>query len=317
MAKKGLGRGLGALLGEGAGTHSGVPARDTNRNNNTAKPNKNEEEKSGNVSRETPVLKLSMIEPNPMQPRRNFEETSLSELADSIKEHGVLQPIIVKRKGRMYEIIAGERRWRAARLAGLKEIPAIIREMDNMEAAEASLIENIQREDLDCIEEAMAYKALIEEYGLTQEELSKKVSKSRAAIANSIRLLQLEGEVLSLVADGSLSAGHARAILSINGKRNQLKAAKEAVSRQLNVRQTEKLAKQYNAQPAEKPKMPENKNESGGQKERELHLRAVERELTEAMNTKVAIRETGKNKGRIEIEYYTNEELNELIEKLR
>lgn len=316
MAKKGLGRGLGVLLGEEADKYS---QRSSARREKSAKSAGDAEKRaSENVSRETSGIRMSLIEPNPSQPRKKFDEDSLKELADSIKEHGLLQPILVKKRGRTYEIIAGERRWRAARLAGLKEIPAIVKDMDETEAAEAALIENIQREDLGSIEEARAYRALIEEYGLTQEELAKKLSKSRTAITNSLRLLQLDDEILDLIEEGKLTAGHARAVLSINGRRNQLKAAKEAASRGLSVRQTEKLAKTYNS--AAKPKQDKaepavTQNEAPAE-ERRQQLKAVENELTDALNTKVSIKETEAGMGRIEIEYYSDEELNGLLDKL-
>ena len=315
MTKKGLGRGLGAIFGEEVTEAVHTSAKKTSGQRKTTRTGvKASEEKNENVSRETSMIKLSLIEPNASQPRKIFNEESLKELSESIKEHGVLQPILVKQKGRMYEIVVGERRWRASKLAGLKEIPAIVKDMDSREAAEAALIENIQREDLGSVEEARAYKALIDEYDLTQEELAKRVSKSRTAITNSMRLLQLDDDVLELIENGELSAGHARAILAINGKRNQYKAAREVINDGLSVRQTEKLVKSYNS---DREKQQKKHTETEEEKNKALYIAAVERELTEAMNTKVSIRSTGKSKGRIEIEYYSEDELNSIIEKIR
>lgn len=310
MAKKGLGRGLGAIFGEEVAVQ---PQSIQKKTKKEAAAEKIKDDKE-NVSRETNLIKISLIEPNASQPRKIFNEESLKELADSIQEHGVLQPILVKKKGRMYEIVVGERRWRASKMAGLKEIPAIIKDMDSKEAAEAALIENIQREDLGSVEEARAYKALIDEYDLTQEELAKRVSKSRTAVTNSMRLLQLDDEVLDLIESGELSAGHARAILGINGKRNQYKAAREVVNDGLSVRQTEKLVKTYNRQTNETSKKHEKTEE---EKKREIFISAVETELTEIMNTRVSIKQNGVERGKIEIEYYSDDELNRIIDKFR
>ena len=310
MAKKGLGRGLGAIFGEEVAVQPQSIQKKTKKEAATEKIKDDKE----NVSRETNLIKISLIEPNASQPRKIFNEESHKELADSIQEHGVLQPILVKKKGRMYEIVVGERRWRASKMAGLKEIPAIIKDMDSKEAAEAALIENIQREDLGSVEEARAYKALIDEYDLTQEELAKRVSKSRTAVTNSMRLLQLDDEVLDLIESGELSAGHARAILGINGKRNQYKAAREVVNDGLSVRQTEKLVKTYNRQTNETSKKHEKTEE---EKKREIFISAVETELTEIMNTRVSIKQNGVERGKIEIEYYSDDELNRIIDKFR
>lgn len=304
--KKALGRGMGAIFGE----ETVATATEKRKAKNAAAGRKSEAAKTAeNVSRETSEIKLSLIEPNTGQPRKDFDEESLGELAASIREHGVIQPIIVKKTGQTYRIIAGERRWRAARLAGLKEIPAIVREYDDKETAEIALIENIQREDLNSIEEARAYKALLEDYQLTQEELSKRVSKSRTAITNSLRLLQFDDDILSLIESGELSAGHARAILSVNGKKAQYKAAREVINNGLSVRDTEKLAKRYNAEKAEKK--PKKEEES------DMYIKALADELTENMHYKVRIVPQGKQRGRIEIEYSSLQELEQLSESLR
>ncbi|MBQ9421210.1 MAG: ParB/RepB/Spo0J family partition protein [Lachnospiraceae bacterium] len=303
--KKGLGRGLGALFGEDidiARTKKNRVSRDPDE---TAKADALPAE-TKDVSRETSLIRLSLIEPNTSQPRKVFDEESLKELTESIKEHGVLQPILVQKNGNAYEILVGERRWRAARMAGLKEIPAIVKEVGKQEAAEIALIENIQREDLNSVEEARAYRSLLEEFGLTQEELASRVSKSRTAITNSLRLLQLDKDVLDLVENGDLSAGHARAILSINGKRAQYKAAREVINSRLSVRETEKLAKQYNSP-----------RKGAKEKTPDIYMDSLAEELTGALSARVSIRQKTKEKGRIEIEYYSLEELENLVDRLR
>lgn len=331
MVKKGLGRGLGAIFGNETAVNEETPTeyksnKSRNRASSVSKDKNENDSNDKNVSRETLALKISLIEPNPQQPRKNFDEGSLNELADSIRQHGVLQPILVKKKGRMYEIVVGERRWRAARLAGLTEIPAVVGNMDDRESAEAALIENIQRQDLGSVEEARAYKALIDEYGLTQDELAGRLSRSRTAITNSLRLLQLDDEILGLIDDGILTAGHARAVLAVNGKRNRLKAAKEIASEGLSVREAEKLAKAYNieaereARKAEKNlrtgQTGENSQEDDTERLRSAYIKALETEFTNSMNTKVSIKHTGREKGRIEIEFYSDDELNSIAERL-
>ena len=307
--KRGLGRGLGALFGEDIAetVKKGQAASEVKNNTvsesaGTLGANQSEID---NVSRETSVLRISLIEPRHDQPRKKFDENSLNELAVSIREHGVLQPILVQKKGSTYEILVGERRWRAARIAGLKEIPAIIKDVGKQEAAEIALIENIQREDLGAVEEAKAYRALTEEYGLTQDELAGRVGKSRTAITNTMRLLQLDDDVLELVENGELSAGHARALLGVNGKRAQYKAAREVINSSLSVRETEKLVKKLNAPKKEKK-----------QKEPDMFLESQAEELTRLLNTRVSIRPGSKNRGKVEIEYYSLEELEGLIERL-
>lgn len=310
MAKKGLGRGLGAIFGEET-----VAAAAEKRKNKVASGSKKTASKSNaaetDVSRETSEIKLSLIEPNAEQPRKLFDDDSLNELAASIKEHGVIQPIIVRQTGRTYKIIAGERRWRAARMAGLKEIPAIVREYDDRETAEISLIENIQRENLNSVEEARAYRSLINDYNMTQEELAKRVSKSRTAITNSLRLLQFDDDILDMISSGELSAGHARAILSVNGKKAQYKAAREIINNGLSVRDAEKLAKKYNSA------KPEHKHELRETDEHSPYIQALSEELTEQLSSKVKIVPRTKQKGKIEIEYSSLQELEELSERIR
>jgi len=308
MAKKGLGRGLGAIFGE----ETVAAATETRQIKNTAARKRSGDTASSgasDVSRETFKIKLSLIEPNAEQPRKAFDDESLNELAASIKEHGVIQPIIVKKTGKTYKIIVGERRWRAARIAGLKEIPAIVRDLDDRETAEIALIENIQRENLNSVEEAKAYRSLIEDFDLTQEELSKRVSKSRTTITNSLRLLQLDDDILELIESDQLSAGHARAILSINGKRAQYKAARETVNGKLSVRETEKLAKRYNN--------PRPENRSFADKETDPYIEALADELSEKMRYKVNIVQRSKDKGKLEIEFNSQEELEAITDRIR
>ncbi len=297
---------MGAIFGEEAV----VTATEKRKAKNAAASKKSENIKTTtvDVSRETSEIKLSLIEPNNGQPRKDFDEESLNELAASIKEHGVIQPIIVKKSGQTYRIIAGERRWRAARIAGLKEIPAIVREYDDRETAEIALIENIQREDLNSIEEAKAFRSLIDDYHLTQDELAKRVSKSRTAITNSLRLLQFDDDILELIESGELSAGHARAILSISGKKAQYKAAREIINNGLSVRDAEKLAKRYNS-----ARKPNDNRESRNNP----YIEALSDELTEKLHYKVKIVSRSKQKGKIEIEYSSLQELEQLSESLR
>ena len=306
--KNGLGRGLGAIFGE----EQVAAATEIRQNRKTAgaarRTAKSSADASGeNVSRETFNIKVSLIEPNGDQPRKKFNEENMSELADSIREHGVIQPIIVRKSGKTYKIIVGERRWRAARMAGLKEIPAIVRDMSDKETAEIALIENIQREDLNSIEEARAYRSLLDDFGMTQEELAQRVAKSRTAITNSLRLLQLDDDILEFIISGELSAGHARAILSISGKRAQYKAAREIINDGLSVREAEKLAKRYNSRQELKENTP---------REKDPYIEALANELTERIRFKVNIVQKNKKKGRIEIEYGSAEELEQITESI-
>lgn len=257
-------------------------------------------------TRKPQMLKISQIEPNSDQPRKQFDKEALENLAGSIKEYGIIQPIIVCRKNDYYEIIAGERRWRAAKLAGLKEIPVIVKDYSEKEMAEISLIENIQREDLNPIEEALSYKQLIDEYHLTQEELAQRVSKSRTVITNAMRLLKLHKDIQKMLIDGTLSAGHARAILAIEDPKQQLKIANEVLEKNLSVRQTEDLVKEINeAKPSTKKKT--KKDDDMG-----FIYRDLEKKMTAALGTKVKIKRKDKGKGKIEISYFTEDELDRL-----
>ena len=266
-----------------------------------------------NVREEVPengivTVRLSMVEPNREQPRRAFDEASLRELADSISQFGVLQPLVVKKKGSRYEIIAGERRWRAARLAGLKEIPVVIRDLSPREVLEVSLVENIQREDLNPIEEAMAYQRLLDEFSLTQEEAAARVAKSRTAVTNSLRLLRLDPQLQQMVTDEVLTAGHARALLALTDPEMQKEAARIVAEQSLSVRETEKLVKNFGKPVKKKAPVKEDAAMALVYKEMEERLKA-------SLGTKVHLNRVNDKKGKIEIEYYSQESLNALLEK--
>ena len=266
-----------------------------------------EVEKKENVSRET-FLRLSEIEPNRTQPRRNFDEDALQELADSIKQYGVIQPIVVQKKGKRYEIIAGERRWRAARKAGLLEVPVIVKEFAAEDIFAIALIENIQRQDLNPIEEAQAYSRLIEEHHLKQDELAEKVAKNRVTITNSMRLLKLDERVQQMLIDNMLTGGHARALLAITDKDAQHTLALRVFDEKLSVRETESLVKRILTQDEKKEEKPVKTRDDS------VIYRDIENRMKDILGTKVEIKNKAKNKGRIEIEYYSMEELERLIE---
>ena len=252
-------------------------------------------------------IRISEIIPNKDQPRTEFDEASLDELTESIKQFGVIQPLLVQKRGKYFEIIAGERRWRAARKAGLKTVPAVIRDYSEKETVEISLIENIQRQDLNSIEEAKAYRRLLDEFGMTQDEVAKRVSKSRTAVTNSVRLLNLEEHVQRMVIDGDLSAGHARALLGLSDPELQRKAAEEVVRGELSVRETELLVKELL-----KPKKERRPKKVNEQLEAVYH--EMENRLTEQIGTKVRIVHGRGKRGKIEIEYYSQDDLNRIID---
>lgn len=270
--KKGLGKGLGALITSAETEDNGVIE-----------------------------IRLNEVEPNSGQPRKNFNDEKLAQLADSIKQHGIVQPLIVQRDGNRYKIVAGERRWRAARIAGLKTVPVIIRDLSNKQMMEIALIENLQREDLNPIEEAEAYDKLMNEFEMTQEEIAGTVGKSRPAIANSLRLLTLQDKIRIRVIDGELTSGHARALLAIEDQELQVRAADEIAKRELNVRETELLVKRLTKQKQTKKKKVDN-----------VEYIAIEERFREVLGTKVKIM-NNKNKGKIMIEYYSLDELDRLI----
>ena len=252
-------------------------------------------------------IKISEIDPNMGQPRKKFDEDELLELAESIKIHGVIQPIILTKRGKRYEIIAGERRWRASKLAGLVKIPAVIREYTDKEIMEVSLIENIQRQDLNPIEEALAFKNLIDEYKMKQDDLAERVSKSRSAITNALRLLKLDDKVKAMLAEGLISTGHARALLAVEDKNKQQILATKIFDEKLSVRETEKLVKQ----------IPENKEPKKEEKSSEkLIYKKLEDSLKSIIGSKVSIKGRDNGKGKIEIDYYSIEELDRITELL-
>ena len=254
-------------------------------------------------------LDINLIKANVNQPRKHFDDEKLVELASSIKEHGIIQPLVVKKHNNIYTIIAGERRWRAAKLLNLKEVPVIVIDMTDVQVMEVSLIENIIREDLNPIEEAMAYKKLIDDFNLTQENISKQVSKSRSAIANSLRLLNLDERIQSYLIDGVISEGHGRCILAINDKDKQFELVQKVIDENLNVRQTESLVKTF-----DKDKINENTNPKC--KQEDVFLKDLISKLQNHFDTKVNINNKSKNKGKIEIEYYSVEDLQRIIELL-
>ena len=257
--------------------------------------------------KEVSFVKITKVEPNREQPRKNFDEDSLLELSESLKQYGVLQPLLVQDKKDYFEIIAGERRWRAAKMAGLKEIPVIIKNLTDEEMVEISLIENIQRENLNPIEEAMAFKRLLNEFHLKQDEVAERVSKSRTAVTNSIRLLKLDERVQQMVVDDLISTGHARALLVIADNEKQYNLAQQIFDEKLSVRETEKLVKKIQNQKPEPPKKQEDDKMS-------VFYEDMEQKLKSIMGTKVAIHYKNKDKGKIEIEYYSNDVLERIIE---
>lgn len=251
------------------------------------------------------LLSINKIKPNKSQPRRYFDEEKIHMLAESIKEHGLIQPIIVQKDGEDYKIVAGERRWRAAKVAKLKEVPVIIMDLTDSAVLEISLIENIQRQDLNPIEEASAYQRLLNDFKITQEELSKKIGKSRTSIANTIRLMNLDERVQVFLIEETLKEGHGRAILGLTDKDEQLAAAQQVIDNDLNVRETENLVKNYHKHRAVPRKIKSNP-----------FYKDIEKRLTKSMGTKVSVKQKAKNKGKIEIEYYSEDDLNRILDYL-
>lgn len=316
---KGLGKGLGSLIPTGSGTENvkkrkikddpdlvTAPDEEAAKVESTAETQKEKETPEGGEI----YIKTALIEPNKDQPRKDFDIESIRELSESLLEVGMLQPIVVRKKdGKYYEIIAGERRWRAAKLAKLKEVPVVVRDFTPAQIMEAALIENIQRQDLNPIEEAKAFENLINEHGLTQEEAAAKVSKSRAQISNIMRLLKLDPRVQSQVVSGVLSTGHARALLAIEDGDKQVEAAGIIIDNELSVRSTEKLVKDMLSEKPEKPKR--NINPAGL-----LVYQEMEKKLSDMLGSKVGIKSRDGKKGRIEIEYSSSEELERLYDML-
>ena len=273
MMKKGLGKGLGALISSAENEQAGIKE-----------------------------LKINEIEPNINQPRKHFNDEKLTQLSESIKQHGVVQPIIVKKESDTYRIVAGERRWRAARIAGLTTVPVIVKDLENKQVMEIALIENIQREDLNAIEEAEAYEKLLDEYKMTQEEIANTVGKSRSAVANTLRLLNLSEKIKGYIIGEELTGGHARALMTIEDKELQQKAAEEVIAGKLSVRETEALVKRYLSK----------KTRPVSKKKTEIYME-IEENLKNILGTKVQLVSNNK-KGKIILEYYSNEELERIVE---
>ncbi len=335
--KKGLGKGLAAIFGDDVVNESRqtVEERNVSRETSDARissgsdggiyeiadtdPNQLVMEKGAKYradkvsSKEEPgkeyMVKLALVEPNREQPRKNFDKEQISELADSVKKYGILQPLLVQKKGTHYEIIAGERRWRAAREAGLKEVPVVVKEYSRQQAMEISLIENVQRADLNPVEEAQAYQQLMQEFDLTQEEIAERVSKNRTTITNSLRLLKLDKRVLELLVQNQITGGHARALLGLEDGEQQYQAALKIVGEKLSVRDAEKLVKVLNKPPRTKKGKEEEKDIS-------FIFRDLEERMKQAVGTKVTINRRDRNKGKVEIEYYSQAELERIVELL-
>lgn len=295
IKKKGLGKGLDSLIPDNKSIKSVTPDK-------SAEAKKEAEEKAG-----VQMMKINEVEPNRDQPRKNFDEDALLELSDSIKQFGVLQPLLVRKRKDYYEIIAGERRWRAAKIAGVKEVPVIVKEYTDQEILEIGLIENIQRENLNPIEEAIAFKRLLEEFNLKQDEVAERVSKSRTAVTNSMRLLKLSDKVQQMIIDDMISTGHARALLAIDDPELQYTLANKIFDEKLSVRETEKLVKEI-----KNPKKPKEKKVM----ENAFIYQDLEEKMKGVFGTKVSIASKGNGKGKIEIEYYSDDELEHLFDMM-
>ena len=303
VKKGGLGKGLDSLI------PSGTPKNKKSVTEEKKQPVKVVEKVVEKIV-EKPVelkMKITEVEPNREQPRKNFDEDALLELAESIKQFGILQPLLVQKRDDYYEIIAGERRWRAAKLAGLKEVPVIIKDFSDQEVVEIALIENIQREDLNAIEEAVAYKRLMEEFHLKQDEIAERVGKSRTAVTNAMRLLKLSEKVQQMLIDEMITAGHARAILSIADKEKQESIAMKVFDEKLSVRETEALVKRM----LEPPKTAKKSKFSSAE---DAIYESLEEKMKSIMGTRVQIHRKKNDKGKIEIEYYSKDELERIID---
>ena len=302
--KSGLGRGLDALFPEKTVQSKPKTVKTVKEEKKVAvDTKKSSQQETSNGER---MMKISMIEPNREQPRKKFDEDALQELSESIKQYGILQPLLVSDKKDYYEIAAGERRWRAAKMAGLKEVPVVVKEFSTQEIVEISLIENIQREDLNPVEEAMAYKRLIDEFHLKQDEIAERVSKSRTAVTNSMRLLKLDSRVQQMMVDEMISAGHARAILAISDLEQQYNAAMKVFDEKLSVRETEKLVKSI-LTPTKKKPVVSNPTE-------DAIYESLEEKMKGITGTRVFIHRKKNNKGKIEIEYYSRDDLDRIID---
>ena len=303
--KSGLGRGLDALFPEKTVQNNKIQTVKTVKSEKTipTESKKSNQQENSNGER---MMKISLIEPNRDQPRKKFDEDALQELSESIKQYGILQPLLVSDKKDYYEIVAGERRWRAAKMAGLKEVPVVVKEFSTQEIVEISLIENIQREDLNPVEEAMAYKRLMEEFHLKQDEIAERVSKSRTAVTNSMRLLKLDSRVQQMMVDEMISAGHARAILAIADTEKQYNVAMKVFDEKLSVRETEKLVKNV--------LMPTKKKKTVSDSTEDAIYESLEEKMKNITGTRVFIHRKKNNKGKIEIEYYSRDDLDRIID---
>ena len=314
--KNGLGRGLDAFFPDRTSTVKESTRKTTTKTVNTDKKTGVTEKEVAHttVKRKTAgqksgamIVKISSVEPNINQPRKQFDEDALLELSESVKQYGILQPLLVSDKKDYYEIIAGERRWRAAKLAGLKEVPVIVKEFSEQELVEISLIENIQREDLNPVEEAKAYKRLIDEFNLKQDEVADRVGKSRTAVTNSMRLLKLTDKVQQMLIDEMITAGHARAILAISDNEKQETVAMKVFDEKLSVRETESLVKRM----LEPPKTEKKSKFTTAE---DAIYESLEEKMKSIMGTRVQIHRKKKDKGKIEIEYYSKDELERIID---
>lgn len=294
-APRGLGKGLDSL----------IPVSSSAQKSNTESKAADKKEEQGQET----MVKITKVEPNREQPRKKFDEDALQELADSIKQYGVISPILVQDRKTYYEIVAGERRWRAAKLAGLKEVPVIIKNFTEQEIVEISLIENIQRENLNPIEEAQAYKRLLTEFNLKQDEVAERVSKSRTAVTNSMRLLKLCDEVQQMIIDDMISTGHARALISIEDPEQQYMIAQRVFDEKLSVRDVEKLVKNLNKPEKVKKEIPEDKS-------LEVIYQDLEEKMKQILGTKVSITSKGNGSGKMEIEFYNHDDLDRIIEMI-
>jgi ParB family chromosome partitioning protein len=319
--EKGLGKGLDAIFGNDVSTEL-VKKRQTAAEEIAEKKRKkaqeqNEVEKLDDIGSEddkAPLeLAIGLIQPNKNQPRKNFDEQKLQELADSLKEYGMISPIIVKKSGSIYEIIAGERRWRAAKIAGLSTVPVIVKDIDEQTSKELAIIENIQRDDLNPVEEAMAYQSLINEYGMTQEEVAEKVSKNRTTITNSLRLLKLEPEILGMLGEGKISQGHARALLAIEDSELRKSIADRCAEENLSVREIENLVR---IDKMNKAKERESQEESEERKRLKVIYKDLERQIKEKLGAKVTISPKTADRGYLTIEYYSKDDLDRLFKLL-
>ena len=303
---RGLGKGLDALFGDAEVTLQSRTEKNSKNEDEETEDPKQKVDKNERTGGGIDYIDINDIKPNSNQPRKTFDEDKLNELAASIEEHGLIQPLVLRKAEKGYEIVAGERRWRAARKIGIREIPCIVRELTDEENMLLAIIENMQREDLNPIEEAEGIRQMIETYGLTQEEVSKSVGKSRPYIANSLRLLRLPEKVRKYIEDGSLSTGHAKAIAAVSDEKKQIELAEVAIRDGLSVRQLEKLAQQDKSGVKTRSRV----------KQKTADVKRVEEDLKNALGTKVTLNQKGK-KGKIEIEFYSKDELERLIELLK